>query len=379
MAETLDPRPVTVELRNVPFDDALSAIARRAGVQVSRQGGLYFLGQLRREDRAFLVRRVRRLDRDSLSEVVATILSDVGDQVAQPDGLLVVADRVEVLGRVHDLLDSVERAETPTWCVQLHLVALSAEDVSQLGIEATPALEISAAFARASGPGMLTGIAPQSSLNAGLAAVLEAARRRSSSSLVAEPLFLLVDGSSAELVRGARVPIPRRTVSDQGTTTTQGYDFVQTGLQFGLTLREVSDQSARLALELTSSEISDYVEGAPVTLEERFSGESVVTSGGVYLLGSITRSESRRNDAVGFRTGGDQSEGGRVLQIWCRATRVGAIAGSQTGSPPILPGSEISLPPGGTPGVELLPPVDPDPLPFDQSAAIGDFPVPFLR
>lgn len=158
-----------------------------------------------------LVRRVPRLSGDDLAEACATLLSEAGRVQTFPDGLVVVGDRVAVLQRVHELLDSIERAPVGTWVVQLYVVNVNQSAGATIGLDAQPALDLAAAFSAASAGG------PSATAEAviGLRGALEAVRREDASSLVAEPLFLLVDGGRSKIERGERIPVARKTVSDQ--------------------------------------------------------------------------------------------------------------------------------------------------------------------
>ncbi len=322
LEQSLDQLPVTVELSEVPINEALTSVGRRCGVEVSRVGNLFFFGEVKREDRGVLVRRCRRLKADELLAAVTALHSDIGDSTSFQDGLLVCSDRVEVLVRISELIDNVEAAESPCWVIQLHLVSLSANELAELGVEGTPALEIAAAFGQASSPGLFGALASQSKLNAGLSAVLKVAKTSGRSAVVAEPMFYLVDGSKRDYQRGGRVPVPKRTVSNQGTVTTSGFEFVQTGLTVTAELREQTERLARLSVSIDQSDITGYVEGAPITSNEHFSGDAVLASGGVYLLGSVTRSETQEAGGVGLNLARKDTEDARVMQIWARIVRV---------------------------------------------------------
>lgn len=329
MEQSLDQRPVTVELADVPLDDALAAVGRRVGVSVSRAGDLYFFGEVKREDRGVLVRRCRRLTADDLRAAVQSLQSDLGQVQAYQDGLLVMADRVEVLVRVSELIDRVENTESPCWALQLHLVALTADELRDLGVEATPALEISAAFAQGSTPGLFSAVGPRSSLNAGLDSMLRVARTSERGSIVAEPFVLMADGSHYETIGGSRVPVPKRVVETSGngqSVATNGFEYVQTGLTVIADLREQSCETALVTLKLEQSDITGYVEQAPITTTESFAGQAVLTSGGVYLVGSMQRQEESESGGVGLSLGKKSRDKARVTQIWVRAVRVGGSA-----------------------------------------------------
>jgi type II secretory pathway component GspD/PulD (secretin) len=255
---------------------------------------------------------------------VGVLSSEQGQHVAFSDGLLVLGDRVEVLARVDELLTQVEAIDTPAWVLQLHLVALEESALRELGFDARPSLEVAATFAAASaatgtGAGLL-------SLKGGLDAVLQTAADNGAASLVAEPQFLMADGAAGQFSRSERVPVPRKSVSDQGTVQTVGFDVFEAGLVVNVSLREVRKDAARIKLDLTISDIVGFVEGAPRTRADVYNTEVPIESGGVYLLGSLVRQGDQEQKRGSFRLQASQQRNDSVLQVWARAYRVGAPA-----------------------------------------------------
>ena len=242
--KNLDSAPVTIEVNNETVGKVLGVVARRLGVQLTRTGSLYYLGTLRPEDRGVLVRRVRRLDKEGLDAVLKVLPSENGRFTSFADGLVVFGDRVEVLERVNELLDRVETQSAPSWVIQLYLVAMHHSDLTELGLDSVPALDVSATFAMQSrGGDAVPGVSGQVSVNGGLRSVLRATRDKSSVHMVAQPLFVLLDGETSHFGVGERVPVPNNTVSDQGTVSTTGYTDVQTGLRIEVGLRELGESS----------------------------------------------------------------------------------------------------------------------------------------
>jgi type II secretory pathway component GspD/PulD (secretin) len=294
-------------------------------------GNLFYVGELRPEDNGVLVRRVGRLSSDDLRGAIAVLLSEHGKTQVQADGLVIVGDRVEVLQRVDDLLTRIDAAESVCWVVQLYLISMSDGDILDLGLDVTPALEVAATMASASNG---LDLVPKTSLKGGLNVVLRAARERSSVSLVGEPLFLLADGARGRVGSGQRVPVVQRAVSNQGTVTTTGYQFIDTGLQINVLLRELSAGAARLELKAESSSVLEYRETLPILQKDDFEGTAVISSGGVYLVGSLERTAHDKRQTSPFRIAAKDSEQGQVLQIWARAYRVGGPVGSACRSAP---------------------------------------------
>ncbi len=312
---TLDDRLVTVDVVDVPLDDLLGVVARRLNVQVTRTGRLFFIGNLRPEDRGVLVRKVGRIDKEGLRTAVGVLLSQFGQVVSFEDGLVVVSDVVEVLSRVHELLDRIDTAPVGSWVVQLHVISMSQRAESEFGFDARPALEVAATFATGSGSSSVD-------VSGGLQAMLIAEASRDDVNMVASPTFLLVDGKPSSFVDAQEIPVPVRSTSDQGTVTTLSFDVTQVGFTVSVLLRELSGDRALLSVESELSTLQGFVETSPIKNVTRFVNESAIHASGVYLLGSLK--QRRQADGVSgplnLLVTDDDSHS--TLQYWCRAYRI---------------------------------------------------------
>jgi len=321
LEENLDRVRVNVEATDQAADELLSAIARRSGVQVTRTGTLFFLGSLRKEDKGVLVRRVRRLSEAELQAAVEPFLSEFGGSTAFADGLLVVGDRVEVLERIHELLDAIEAAESAVWVVQFYLVSLSEADVKEMGIETTGSLNLATSLAA-----VAQGNVQSSAVALGtLDSLITYARARSSTAVVAEPLFYLSDGEQARMFRGERIPIETIEVREFGDEQREAveFEYVDTGLEFRVALREVGPKAARLDLTTQISSVAgEAANGAPIFSQESYDSHCLVTSGGVYLVGAIERQDMGRANAFGLANAGKRSRERRLLHVWARCQKV---------------------------------------------------------
>jgi type II secretory pathway component GspD/PulD (secretin) len=348
--QSLDSHLVTIDVREQTVDEILAVVARRAGVRLTKHGSLYFLGQVAREDRGFLVRRVRRLGKAELMEVARTVVSDMGSVAAYDDGLVVIADRAECLVRVSDLFDQVEAHQVPTWCVQLYVVSLSESDVHDLGMDCKPALDVSLAFASASHHSLtgLASIGPSTDLAGGLDAVMRAAKTRDTVSVLAEPLFYMCDGKSSRMNRGEKVLVPKKTITgNSGVAETTDFTPIDTGFIVELEIREQGPESLLVKTSVELSEITSVVEGLPQIANERYENAAIVRNGGVYLVGANPRQDRREAKALGLNFGDTTRQSSRLLQVWCRACRVG--------SPTLHVEQPFDV---VSEGPELLPPMD---------------------
>ena len=323
----LEGLPVSLEIREEPLGAVMDVLAARLGVSLDRRGTLYYLGQTRPESRGVLVRRVRRLSRDEIQQAVAVHLTTEGKSAVFADGLLVVGDRVAILERIGDVLDQVEAAQSPCWCVQCYIVALTDSEIHDIGLDVAPALEVSAAFASGS---QLAGLGTLSA-KGGLDAVLKAATSSDVNRVLAQPLFLLGDGEKATVKRTVSYPVPMDSLSQDGQVSSRSWEYVEAGLTLDVELRERSSRSAKLGVVLEVSDVEGFKEDAPIRAGESFASSATLESGGVYLLGSLEREGKRsgKSSLLQWRWKSDTER--HTLFVWCRAYAVSGPSGSRGG------------------------------------------------
>lgn len=314
----LDDRRVSVDVVDVPVSQLLGSVARRFSVDLTRTGNVYFLGQVRPEDRGTLVRKVNRLSGDDLQAAIQTLLSQNGRAVALSDGVVIVGDTVEVLAKVNELLDGIERAPLDGWVVQFHLVSISDKASRVLGLDVVPALDLSAALA-ASSAGSVTDTL---SASAALTGVLQASATTEGVGILARPMFLMIDGVTGRHSNADRVPIIRRAITESGAITTEDVEFVDIGLVVEVGLREVGSKRAMLAVDVELSSLTGFVQDVPTSRGQQYTTTAVVDSGGVYLLGELVRTDQRSATEGILGTVDTADREKQTIQIWVRAYRI---------------------------------------------------------
>lgn len=320
--ESLDQREVVLEApQDVSIDDLMNMVSRRIGVEVHRAGDIYYVGSFRAEDRALLVRRVRRLESADVQTAVGVLLSSEGRVTVYDDGLTIIGDKLQVLSRIDSLLDQVESADVAVWAAQFWLISMTDQALEEVGMDIVPSLDVAIAFAQGSAAAGSTAL-----LSGGLDAVLNVAEERNGAELMVEHLALLRDGTEHDFFSGDAFPIRVSRVSDEGTATTQGIEFVETGLQINGSLREYAERTARISVAIELSELTALIDGSPQMATTRFEAEAIVESDGVYLLRSHRLKAKTNNRKDRFAWLRRDEGNARTLQLWCKCRRVGGPA-----------------------------------------------------
>lgn len=312
--QSLDGNVVNVNVVDTEVRDVLSAVARRYGVDITEQGNVFYIGTLKPQDRAILVRKVKRLSQDEIMSMVQTLSSEVGRVAASSDGLMVVGDRVRVLQNINSMLTQVEQAQTNTWVLQMYLISGSNTRDKEMGFDTTATFDIAASLANST--------SKTDSLGA-FRAILKSARSRSRYEILAEPMMLITDGGKSSIQDGETIPIPKRTVSDSGTVNTTGYEYVKTGIVVNTSLREMSSKSATCNIEIEMTQVTSYVDYAPITSGQTFKTTAVLESGGTYLVGSLSRQSNNRDQGGAFvPTYISSKDSASNVEVWLRCYRI---------------------------------------------------------
>ena len=318
-ASKLDDTTVTVEVHEQSIDTVLSLVGRRLNVRATKVGGMWFLGDLVSEDRGVLVRKVQRLSAGELKEAASVLLSEIGRVSSYPDGLVVVADRVDVLGHVSAMIDQIERAPAGAWVVQLYLVLIRNGDTLDAGVDVIPAADLAVAFAAASQGMSVT----SASIDARLSAVARADRTQEGLQLLAWPTFLLLDGQTGISQDGDEFPIREPVFDERGQVVSERVQYIRTGMNYRVQLRELGNDRAKLDVRVDLGQrVGESAAGDPIINRQVFETVSEIRDGGVYLLGSVERSSDRKRAESITSTAWLNEIDQRTLQLWAKCYQV---------------------------------------------------------
>lgn len=323
-SEGMDKRLVSYEASGLPLAEVFDGLRRRFNVSAVLIGSAWYVGEYRDEDKIWLVRKTARLKAESLRLALALGISADGRAEVFNDGLVVVVDRGENVRRVVSILEEIEKARADSWVLQLYLFSTTKTASKQMGVDTDALIDLSYTFAKNS---LLPAPSNGIHLASRFSAVMRATATREDVKLIGKPLFVLADGETSTLNSGVTVPVPRKTVSDQGTVTTSGFDYIQSGLTSECSLREGAGNTVRLNLKISLGQITGFIEGAPVQSKDEFSTSAVLAASGVYLLGALDRDETRAGasgivEQVMLKKNSETRQ--TQVQIWARLYRVGA-------------------------------------------------------
>ena len=313
--KSLDEALVTLDVRDATVSEVLASVARRLDSRLTRIGNTWFIGPILPEDRGSLVRKVGRLSADQIGKILDSFKSDMGRFSTFSDGVIVVADRVEVLERLTNALDELEKLPANSWVCQLYLVQLNNSAKLALGLKTDYTAKFTANIA--------SNTADSHAASLALSSLIDSSWSVAGSTVMAAPLMLVRDGSPAVIKYGNEVRLPRKTTSPYGTVEVTGYEVIQTGFSVAVDVRDDSIARGLLNLDLSLSSITGYQDGIPQLQKEQFTTAVSVSSGGTYLLGSLdlgTKGKGWEGNVLSasYSKSSDQT----TLYIWSRVYKI---------------------------------------------------------
>lgn len=350
-SESLADKKISGEFKDSDLQSLLNVIARQIQVDIIRVGNTFFIGLLRPEDRGIFVRRVVGYSSSELTGIVQAMLSSQGKCNVTSDSVIVVADHESVLRRVAEMVDYLESVETGSWIVQLYFVSLRKDAMVEAGLNTTSSGRISYNLSN-------------STINLDdfkLDGLFSFSMGSSYADVFASPMLLVLDGTSAKWQDGQRIPIPRKTVSDYGTVTVVGYDYVDTGFIVDLTVKQGRHGAANVNITISLSDVKGYIEEAPITAtsEYKFNAELIPLK--MYLVGELSNFKALDTQKEILMLGRDQ--GKTAVQLWAKVYRIGSpLPGKYPVYNPLgtAPADDAGAPPRGA-----APPEETESVPKD--------------
>lgn len=250
---------------------------------------------------------------------------------------------------------SLAFAAPSAWVVDVRVVTLTRSAFREIGLSGRAELDADAAAFLNAGPangGASAALA--GAIGARLAGSI--ASGQFSGRLESDSTLYLVEGRSGTLTAGQSIPVPRRSISSEGTVSDVGYDTVRSGFSLRAELQAV-EAGALLKIDAELSDVVGLVAGTYPQLATRSTSSEVVVRSGDWVvvtgLGEVSTSDDRSGLFLSTDLGADTSRvERRTLVILLRATRLpsATLRGGDGGDR----GGGASAPPSGSPASATL-------------------------
>lgn len=289
--------PMTLRVIDADGEGILRAVADRLGMAVEYSDGVVrFLPATESRSEGYVLLLPGYEDPDEVANAL-TGLGGSGTVVKRLGGRVMVTGSAQALSAVEEFAAQLARGPDG-WLLEVRVFQVSDTLRRDLGLDVAVTLLARSGLRAGAGFEELETPAGGLLIDALVEATGAARDVDSWAELLSVGTLFLLEGTDARLQSGSVVPVPRRTVSNEGTVTTTGFDFIDTGITVEASGRRVPD-GLLLTLTPRLSSVTGFVEGAPIREERSVSGTMVIASGQTVLLSGL-ESGSSRGDAAGL-------------------------------------------------------------------------------
>lgn len=304
---------VSIDLKDVPFDQALQAIVGMAGFQATKRGGIYYVRRPSGEEgKGSFLKGVRTY---RFNYAVPDQVKPVIDEMLSPDGStsiylplrsLVVEDWPEVLDRVDAVVDELDRPPRQV-IIEARLIEVRMSEDMRTGID------WKALFANEDGSGSasLEGFTSGSGTGSkGLFlswgshdfnTLIQSLEGVEDLNTLAAPKLMTVDGASAEIIIGEQLGF--RVVTTVENVVMESVQFLDTGIKMIIapTITDDGYILMRVQPELSSGQVE---EGLPSKTTAQVSTNVLIKDGQTLLIGGLIqeRDETSQSGIPGLRS-----------------------------------------------------------------------------
>jgi hypothetical protein len=282
----------------------LESVARRCGASVTEFNGIYFIGDSTKNDVVTTVIRMIPTEKKELLDALQKGVTEQG-KVAVVGSSLYISDNLENVRKLMRDIEKMREHAEHTYIAEVFFIRVKEDDF----LKVTGDLKIRS----------IDVFSSTANLDELFQMFLDASAGKGFTSVEQRPVLYLSEGRKATFEVGSEIVREKRAVSDQGTSTTTGYEKFQDGLKLSLCLSRVSAENYAIDFELEVSTFDTGKNGADTVPP---CDKSLLTLPGllvkdskVYYIGSLKRKDSRRMFSL---FGVDQGKSNDQLTVWFR-------------------------------------------------------------
>jgi hypothetical protein len=284
-SQSLDVTTASGTFNGIPLPSVLDVLARRSGANVAEVGGVFYLGEIRREDRAFTVLRIPPVERAQFLEAVKLSCSVEG-AVSVVGSCVWICDNIESLRKVVSAVETIRERSERSYVAEVYFIRVNEDHFVRLSAD----LQFNQidVFSSAFNVEELFSMFVDGDAASGWAEISQ------------RPVLYLSEGRKVSFSDGKEITRERKTLTETGAVETTGYQKFSDGLNLSMLLNRVSDKSYTVDMDLSVS-IFDKADKAtiPATDRSELKAEGLlVQDSQVYYVGSLRR--DNRTQKGGF-------------------------------------------------------------------------------
>ena len=307
--ESLDDKVVSGTFNGVPLYSVLDVLSRRVGSSVAEVGGVFYVGEIRKEDRAFAVLRLPPVQKQEFLQAVKDSCSIQG-AVSVVGSCVWICDTLESLRKVCQAVEMIRERVQRSYVAEVYFIRINEQHFINLSAQLQfRHIDI---FSSAFNVEELFSMFLDGDGGTGFAQVSQ------------RPVLYLSEGRKVTFSDGKELTRERRTLTDSGAMEVAGYEKFADGTKLSLLLNRVSDKYYAVDFDLSVS-MFDRNDKSTVPAMEKSELKSeglLVEDGQVYYIGSLKRdNHGKKGGLFSF----DFQKSHDMFTIWLRVRELRSI------------------------------------------------------
>ncbi|MDR2344682.1 MAG: hypothetical protein LBE18_01310 [Planctomycetaceae bacterium] len=288
---------------SVSVSEVLNVVARRVGSQLSLLGNVYYIGELKKEDRLFAVLRIPPVDRGELLTSLRASCSNDG-AVNIVGSCLFLCDNVESLKKMLVSVETIRNFSSRCYIAEVFFIRVNEDDFLRL----TADLEIQ----------QIDILSSAFDVNQLFKMFVDADGSVGFSKIVYRPILFLSEGREVVFSDGREITKEQKGLSDYGVQSTVGYQKFSDGIILKLLLNRVSNDfySVDFDFSVSTFDKSDITSTVPASDKSSLVSKGLLLQdSSVYYVGSLKR------DVLGNKNGFfsfSVNKSHDMLTVWVR-------------------------------------------------------------
>lgn len=266
-------KTVSMQLFEVPVREALRALGAAGGVDFRVDEGVVRVSESGRESVAIVPPLFGGV------ETATAIAEGVGDglDISVVEGHVVVAGSKSDVKRFKDVAAELRDRPPGQWSVTCWIISMDNNSDFGLGVRGSPGVFASVLWGKD---------VYQTLYGVFFEVEGTAFGNTTEAQLLTKSSIVLVEGRKSEVGSTIETPIPRRSVSPQGTVQVIGYDYVTSGLLLTLIGTPI-DNGLEVTLKPELSAVTGYVGDSPILAKRSTECTCLVRDGAVVVLSGM--------------------------------------------------------------------------------------------
>lgn len=279
---------ITCNYNNVPAEFVFRQLASTAQLGVTFRENVVTFGDAVDGREVYAVLDPGYVQPKDAAQLFTMVLGSEGE-VREIDGKLSYSGSREGLERAVTVAEGYKLGPD-AWRLTIVVYEVTDQVQRQIGVE------VAAGFSGEVGVGATAGDYEGSVQGARAALSVSALGRLADTGTEAKVhtvgTLYLIEGQDATMQQGDTVPVPRRVVSPEGTVSTEGYEYIESGFRVEANGRRVPG-GLLLSLTPSVSSVTGFVEEAPILTQATVSGDVIVSSGEWVVMSGLRRTQKR--------------------------------------------------------------------------------------